>query len=120
MSTTIGGILLEQRNIVLAEFPYSDLSEVKRRPLLVLSDEVYNRNRQDFICCVITSKPKTKYSVTITNADMEKGILERDSQVRPDKVCTLVQKRIEKIFGKLNVNKSEVVVDTMRDIVGIK
>ena len=118
MSTTSGGIPTEQRDIVLGPFPYSDLSDMKNRPLLVISDEDYNQRREDFICCAITSNPKAhRYAIDITNADLESGSLKLDSKVRADKVFTLKQTRIKKRFGKLSLEKSEMVVDKIRDII---
>ena len=52
----IGGIMYKQRDIVFLPFPFSDLAGAKQRPALILSNES-KKNSQDYICCLITSKP---------------------------------------------------------------
>jgi mRNA interferase MazF len=43
-------------SVVLVPFPFTDLSAVKRRPALVISNEEYNRATGDVIIAQITSK----------------------------------------------------------------
>ncbi|MGH9992417.1 MAG: type II toxin-antitoxin system PemK/MazF family toxin, partial [Nitrososphaera sp.] len=38
-----------QRDIVLVPYPFSDLSQAKYRPAIVMSNDVYNRKFKDFI-----------------------------------------------------------------------
>jgi len=42
--------------VVLVPFPFTDLSAVKRRPALVISNDEYNRVTGDVIIAQITSK----------------------------------------------------------------
>jgi len=44
-------------SIVLARFPFTDISGAKRRPALVLSRD--NDRRADVVVCFITSAPRT-------------------------------------------------------------
>jgi mRNA interferase MazF len=43
-------------DVVLVSFVFSDESGEKRRPALVLSSDLYNRNRKEVIIAAITSK----------------------------------------------------------------
>lgn len=52
------GIIANQRDIVLIVCPYSDLSQNKKRPVLILSNNDYNFHNEDIICCAITSNPR--------------------------------------------------------------
>ncbi|QLH09442.1 type II toxin-antitoxin system PemK/MazF family toxin [Candidatus Nitrosotenuis sp. DW1] len=46
-----------QRDVVLAPFPFSDLSQSKFRPAIIMSNNNYNRKFQDFIAIPLTSNP---------------------------------------------------------------
>lgn len=48
----------KQGEIVLVPFPYSDLSGSKRRPVLVVSNNLYNNSFLDIVVVAITSRTK--------------------------------------------------------------
>ncbi|HLJ94482.1 MAG TPA: hypothetical protein VKU02_14945 [Gemmataceae bacterium] len=51
----------------------------------------------------MSSNPNpTRYSFTLTSADLASGTLNRPSRVRVDKFYTLVQRIVVKHFGKVN------------------
>lgn len=47
--------MYKQRDIILARFPFSDLSGSKLRPALIISNDKLNAS-QDHVCMQITSK----------------------------------------------------------------
>ncbi len=51
----ISGIQYKQGEIILVPFPFTDLSGIKQRPVLVLSNGGYNTLSSDIITCGITS-----------------------------------------------------------------
>jgi mRNA interferase MazF len=71
--------------IVLVPFPFSDLSQAKLRPALVLADA----GRRDWILCQITSnRYLDPRAISITDADFEQGALRTASFARPGKLFT--------------------------------
>ena len=75
------GIKFERGDIVIIPFPFTDLSSVKQRPVLVLSNNSYNTSCEDFIVCGITSNVKsTSYAVEIANENLEIGTIPIDSR----------------------------------------
>lgn len=81
-------------------FPYSDLSSTKRRPVLVVSNDDYNRKFQDVVVCVITSNKHTdEYSLPIENKDLEIGVLPESSVVKAHKLFTIHQSKIIRKFS---------------------
>ena len=57
-------MMYEQGEILIVPFPFSDLSSIKQRPVLVLSKDIDNTSSNDVITCGITSFLKdTKYSI---------------------------------------------------------
>ena len=72
-------------SVVLVPFPFSDLSQSKRRPAVVLADA----ERGDWILCQVTSKPYADArAVELTDADFEHGSLRLVSCARPAKLFT--------------------------------
>lgn len=72
--------------IVLARFPFTDLSGEKRRPALVVSRD--NERRSDLVVCFITSVPRSGPDMAPRAATAETG-LKVPSLVRFDKLATL-------------------------------
>lgn len=47
--------MYEQGDILLVPIPYSDMTSMKKRPVLVLSNDLYNKQTEDIIVAAITS-----------------------------------------------------------------
>ena len=73
-------------SIVLARFPFTDLSGEKRRPALVVSRD--NERRPDLVVCFITSVPRRGPDLAPLAATAGTG-LKVLSVVRFDKLATL-------------------------------
>lgn len=95
---------LVKGDVVVAPFPYSDFSQVKRRPNLVLAV----LQGQDVILCQITSKPVSNpNAIAINNADFATGGLRENSKVRPDKMITIDRELVLYKVGSLKPEKVE-------------
>jgi mRNA interferase MazF len=71
--------------VVVLPFPFSDLSQKKLRPALLLADA----GRGDWIACQITSNPYAdSRAITLTDSDFAEGGLQRISYLRPGKLFT--------------------------------
>ena len=71
--------------VVLVPFPFSDLSQSKLRPEVVLADA----GRQDWILCQVTSKPYgDSRAILLNDSGFESGSLRVESYVRPAKLFT--------------------------------
>lgn len=93
-----------QGDIVLIPVPFTDLSSTKRRPVIIISNDDYNRGAADVVVVAMTSTPVTNvYSFMITTSDLSQGTLNRPGTVRVDKLYTLEQSLIVKTFGRVNV-----------------
>lgn len=93
-----GGIMYDQRDVVLIPFPYSDLTGAKLRPALIISNKNLNTT-EDRICCLITSN-KTKEGILL-NKNLEYGKLPFDSWVKPQRLFTIDQKIIKRKLCKI-------------------
>lgn len=108
------GMNIEQRDILLIPFPYSDMSQEKKRPVLILSNREHNRYNADVICCAITSNPRQyENSIELRNGDLESGSLNMDSRIKPNKIFTLSKSNVIKKLGKVNKTKTKEVIDNL-------
>ncbi|MFH1424365.1 MAG: type II toxin-antitoxin system PemK/MazF family toxin [archaeon] len=115
------GTNIKQRTILLVPFQFTDLSVEKKRPALVISNNAFNRSNEDILCCAITSNLKDdKNSVYIENTDMENGFLKFESRIKPYKLFTINKKRVCKILGKLNAEKSIAAVEILNKLIEVK
>ncbi len=104
-----------QREIVLVPFPYSDLTSVKRRPVVILSNKRFNENSEDVVVAAITSKEfSDEYSIMITNNELEYGILPEPSVIKISKLFTIHKSKIVKKFSILNHSSFEEVIKRLR------
>jgi mRNA interferase MazF len=100
-------------DVVVIPFPYSDLSNTKKRPSLVLSD----LKGDDVILCQITSKSvNDEYSISLFNSDFENGMLNQDSNIRPNRLFTADQSIILYKIGSIKNEKYDSVI---KEIVNI-
>ena len=71
--------------VVLVRFPFSDLSDSKLRPAVVLADA----GLDDFVLCQITSQPYSDTTaIKITHHDFLSGSLRKSSYARSTKLFT--------------------------------
>lgn len=97
-------------DIVVVPFPFSDLSQSKKRPALVLA----NLSGDDLILSQITSQNiYDSYSIEISKDHLYDGNLNKKSNIRPNKIFTadsdiilykvahLKTKKIEEVTNKV-------------------
>ncbi|HRX49196.1 MAG TPA: type II toxin-antitoxin system PemK/MazF family toxin [Spirochaetota bacterium] len=97
-------------DIVVIPFPYSDLSNAKKRPALVLAESSLG----DLILCQITSQDfKDSYAVNLSSEDFSSGSLPKTSNIRPNKLFTADSKIILYKAGTLKSIKTNEVIDNI-------
>lgn len=101
-------------DVVVVPFPFSDLTQSKRRPALVLA----NLKGDDLILCQITSQHIIDdYSVTLSNDDFEIGSLNVVSNVRPNRIFTADKKIVLYKVGQIKKNKLTQIINKLIEIV---
>lgn len=94
-------------SVVLIRFPFSDLSNQKLRPAVVIAQA----GQGDYILCQVTSKAYDPLSVELRTEDFVEGTLQRLSYARPGKLFTAHYSILVREVGKLTAPKSQEVVD---------
>ena len=100
-------------SVVLVRFPYSDLSESKFRPAVVLAEA----GHQDWVIIQITSNPLRGYQVIRLNeTSFATGSLRRVSYALPAKLFTANQNLIVRQLGVLQTDVFSEIVEAVIDV----
>lgn len=96
--------------VVLVRFPFSDLSQTKLRPAVVLADA----GRGDWILCQVTSKPYgDTRAIRLEDTSFSAGSLRVLSYARPGKLFTANRDLIVSEVATLKSQSLKQVVDAV-------
>lgn len=96
--------------IVLVRFPFSDLSQTKLRPAVVLADAGHG----DRILCQVTSKPYgDARAIKLEDANFASGSLRVTSYARPAKLFTANRDLIVAQVATLNQESFTQIIDAV-------
>ena len=95
--------MILQRQIILLNFPFSNLKTSKVRPAIIISNDKYNKKSKDVVVVPMTSNlTKTDYDMIITNDNLEEGDLIVDSRTKINRIFSVEQKMIQLKIGKID------------------
>lgn len=101
--------------VVLVPFPFSDPSQSKLRPAIVLADA----GRGDVVLCQVTSNAYADpLAIGISAADFSAGSLSQVSYVRPGKLFTasssLVVRQVAELAPAIRTRVTDAVIHLLR------
>jgi len=103
---------VQQKEIVLLPYPFSDLEGTKVRPALVVSNNFFNKKSDDCIMVPLTTVIKDEpYSILINQEDLSSGKLLKPSRIRIDKIFTVEKNLIVMKIGAINDKTFEKIKD---------
>jgi len=109
---------MEQRDLLLVPFPFSDQKGKKVRPVVVISNDEFNINSEDILVVGVTSNlSKNKYAVILTNKDMEEGRLLDECCAKPENILKMDKEIIIKTIGKIKKEKFDLIIDKILKII---
>lgn len=101
-------------DVIVVPFPYTDLSNAKKRPALVITELIGD----DVIICQITSHlSRDIYSINLDDNDFENGRLKHISNIRPNRLVTVDRNIILKKVGELKKHKINEVIEKIISII---
>jgi mRNA interferase MazF len=86
-------------DIVLIDFPFTDLSRSKKRPVLIVKDE---NSFNDIVCFQITSQSTQQSICKIELESLNSGDLKLVSFVKYDKCFTLHSEMVDKKLASVD------------------
>jgi mRNA interferase MazF len=110
--------MISQRDIILLEFPFSNLKQTKIRPVIVLSNSKYNSRSEDIVVVPLTTNlTRDEHDVLITNEQLEKGHLITDSKVKIDRIFSVHRKLVTLKIGKISKQTHSSIIKILFDLV---
>ena len=101
-------------DVIVVPFPFSDLTQSKRRPALVVAP----LEGDDVILCQITSKAvRDNYAIPLDDKEFAAGSLQQASNIRPNRIFTADSHIVLYRVGSLKKEKLSEVVERIIDII---
>ena len=99
---------LVRGDIIVIEFPYSNLKNSKRRPVLILKIP----KGEDIVVLQITkSSYEKQLEVVIKKEDFRQGNLKKESRIRIDKIASIDKSLVKYKIGSLKQEKFNQIID---------
>ncbi|MDF5740150.1 MULTISPECIES: type II toxin-antitoxin system PemK/MazF family toxin [unclassified Nostoc] len=101
-------------DVVIVPFPFSELTQTKRRPALVIA----KLQGDDLILCQITSKSVGDiYAIQLDNSDFSYGRLNQQSNIRPNRIFTADKQIVLYQAGQIKPEKLIEVINKVIEII---
>lgn len=108
---------IEQRDLLLVPFPFSDQSGRKVRPVIVISNNKFNATSEDLIVVGVTSNiSKDKYTVELKNEELENGNLMDLCCIKVENILKIDKQLIVKKIGKIKREKFKNIISILNSI----
>lgn len=104
-------------DVVLVPFPFTDQSQAKKRPAVVVSSAAYNAARPDVIVMAVTSQLRPENRFDIPLQDWQQAKLLKPSVAKPV-IATIEQSLIIRQLGKLSVEDRKVLAESLKAMLG--
>lgn len=96
--------------------PVQGYEQGGRRPVVVVSHDVFNKRSGTVIAMAITSHPqRAKYPLTL---ELKSGTLPKRSWVKISQIRILSVKRLGKKIGSVEAEELKLLVEGLNDIIG--
>lgn len=89
-------------DIVLIKFPFTDLSNYKLRPALVISNKDFNKHENLMLIWIYWNKWIDSYSMEIEQDDLKNWRLKKKSYFRFHNIFSLHKSLVEKEVARLD------------------
>jgi mRNA interferase MazF len=108
----------KQGDIILLPYPYTDLSNTKQRPAVIIAKN--SVNKQNYIVAKITSVIRgDKFSFPITSTDIDRE-LKYESEVRTNEVFTISPNIIIKKFASFKKEPLKRLIENIKDNISVE
>ena len=110
--------MIEQKDLLLVPFPFSDQSGRKVRPVIVISNNEFNKQSDDVLVIGVTSNIlKDKYTLSLTNNNLSEGKLLTKCFVKTENLLKLDKELIIKKIGQVNKETLKNIIDKLFTII---
>ncbi len=89
-------------DIILIKFPFTNLTNYKIRPALIISNENFNKFKNIIVIWIYWKKSNDKYSIPINQEDLESWKMLKKSYFRFQNIFSLEKILIERKVWNIN------------------
>lgn len=104
--------------MVIVPFPYADRLAEKRRPAIVISASLLERQHGLVWLAMVTSADNRRWDSDVAVSDLTATGLPAPSLVRPAKIATVDGERILRMIGKLPAKDARAVAAQLKKFLG--
>ncbi|MDO8624719.1 MAG: type II toxin-antitoxin system PemK/MazF family toxin [Candidatus Diapherotrites archaeon] len=109
---------MNQQDLVWVSVPFSDFSDAKIRPALIVSNDTYGTHSEDVLICAVTSSvAEVPYSLPLKQTDLVSGTLAVPSRIKADKLLSVSKKLVLRPFARISDPKFDEVVKQIVQLV---
>lgn len=105
-------------DIVSIPFPFTDKAKNKKRPALVISSEIFQKETRHVSLLMITSAKHSEWYDDYVLKHLEGTGLSHEAIIR-QKIFTLDVRLIEKIIGKLTKKDSDMIKSRLKKCISV-
>jgi len=110
--------MIEQKDLLLVPFPFSDQKGRKVRPVVVMSNNEFNINSDDILVAGVTSNiSKDKYTISLTNKDLDEGKLLTPCCIKAENILKIDKSIIIKKIGKIKKDRLDLIRKIILEII---
>lgn len=105
------------REVYITQFPFSDPTSSKVRPVLILSSETHNKHGASIVCAITTNET-LDFSVHINEKDLDYGKLYgQSSDVLYSVVFTIDNDLLQKRILRLKSEKFDEIAKRLKELI---
>lgn len=116
MPTAAPTPIYDRWSVVSVPFPYTDGDRAQRRPAVVVSSDIAGRTHGLYWVVMITSAENAPWPEDVPIGNLEMAGLTHPSVVRPTKIATIQQARIDRVLGALGDRERRLVKEAIHRI----
>lgn len=110
--------MIEQRDLLLIPFPFSNQSGRKVRPVAVVSNKKFNEHSEDILVVGVTSNiSKDNYAINLTNKELEEGKLFTQCCIKVENILKVDKELVIKKIGRIKQDKLREITDKLFEII---
>ena len=107
--------MMEQRDLLLVPFPFSNQKGRKVRPVAVISNDEFNRHSEDVLVAGITLNISN--ASNLTNKDLEEGNLPAECDIKCKNILKIDKDMIIKKIGRIKKEKLGIIKNIILEII---
>ena len=110
--------MINQGDLLLIPFPFSDQLGRKVRPVIVISNNAFNEHSEDLIVVGVTSNlSKDRYALKLNSKDLEEGKLISECCIKVENILKLDKSLIIKKIGRIKKEKISQITKILDSII---